>query len=254
MEVGVSIKENEKYKTGGKDFYHKYNKYSMANYNKQLKETTEMNYFLKTHIENNENPTAKSEFNYLGNLTDTYNNSVGFINNSNINQQIQNSKNLQISNYNTMSNFGNSSIKRKELSSSLSPQLKLSFGIGTLLGSMEKLNLITERQERFGKKSENIFKKTISNYASAKQIYLPKLEEINKFTSEILTSSNWMKKNGINNTIGSPFRNPRKPGYKEIRREMGIRGKILRNRMKKNIQNQGDNSTLEALYFFKRKI
>ena len=40
MEVGVSLKENEKYKTGGKDFYHKYNKYSMANYNAQLKETT----------------------------------------------------------------------------------------------------------------------------------------------------------------------------------------------------------------------
>ena len=41
MEVGVSIKEKEKYKTGGKDFYHKYNKYSIDNYNKQLKETIE---------------------------------------------------------------------------------------------------------------------------------------------------------------------------------------------------------------------
>ena len=253
MEVGVSLKENEKYKTGGKDFYHKYNKYSVANYNKQLKETTEMNSFLKTHVENTENPT-KSDFNYLGNLTDTYNSSVGFINNSNINQQIQNSKNLQITNYNTLSNFGNSSIKRKELSSSLSPQLKLSFGVGTLLGSMEKLNLITERQERFKKKTDNIFKNNISNYASTKEIFLPKLEEINKFTSEILTSSNWMKKSGINNSIGSPFRSPGKPGYKEIRREMGIRGKILRNRMKKNIQNQEENSALETLDFFKRKV
>ena len=253
MEVGVSIKENEKYKTGGKDFYHKYNKYSMANYNKQLKETTEMNYFLKTHIENNENPTAKSEFNYLGNLTDTYNSSVGFINNSNINQQIQNSKNLQISNYNTMSNFGNSSIKRKELSSSLSPQLKLSFGIGTLLGSMEKLNLITERQERIAKKNENIFKKNLSNYSSVKELVLPKLEEINKFTTEILTSNNWMKKHGVNNMVGSPFRNPGKPGFKQICREMGIKGKILRNRMKNNITStEGTNPALEAVDFFKK--
>ena len=67
MEVGVSLKENEKYKTGGKDFYHKYNKYSMDNYNKQLKETTEVNSFLKTY-EEVANPT-KSDFNYLGNLT-----------------------------------------------------------------------------------------------------------------------------------------------------------------------------------------
>ena len=62
MEVGVSLKENEKYKTGGKDFYHKYNKYSMDNYNKQLKETTEVNSFLKTY-EEVANPT-KSDFNY----------------------------------------------------------------------------------------------------------------------------------------------------------------------------------------------
>ena len=27
MEVGVSLKEKEKYKTGGKDFYHKFNKF-----------------------------------------------------------------------------------------------------------------------------------------------------------------------------------------------------------------------------------
>ena len=249
MEVGVSIKENEKFKSGGKDFYHKYNKYSMANYNKKLKETTEMNSFLKTHIEN-ENPMIKSDINYMGNFTDTYNTSVGFINNSNFNQQMQNSKNYQ---FNTLSNFGNSSIKKKELNSSLSPHLKLSLGAGTLLGSMEKLNLITERKKRQAKKTENIFKKNFVNYASAKELILPKLEEINKFTSEISTSSNWMKKNGINNTIGSPFRNPGKPGFKEISREMGIRGKILRNRMKNNIKSPDTNQALETVDFFKRK-
>ena len=250
MEVGVSIKENEKFKTGGKDFYHKYNKYSLANYNKQLKETTEINSFLKTHAEI-ENPTTKSDMNYYGNLTDTYNSSVGFINNSNFNHQIQNSKNLQLGNFNTLSNFGNSSIKKKELNSSLSPHLKLSLGGGTLIGNMEKLNLITERQERLAKKSENIFKKNISNYSSAKVLVLPKLEEINKFTSEILTSNDWMKKNGINNNLGSP-RNPWKPGFKQISREMGIKGKILRNRMKSNVQKPDTNTVLETVDFFNK--
>ena len=254
MEVGVSIKENEKYKTGGKDFYHKYNKYSITNYNKQLKETTEVNSFLKTHAEV-ENQLTKTDNNYISNYTETYNNSsIGFINNSNFNQQILNTKQFQLTNYNTLSNFGNKSTKAKDLQSTLSPRLKLTMGGGgSLLGSMEKLNLITERQERLAKKTPNIFKKNNSNYSSAKEIVLPKLEEINKFTSEILTSNNWMKKSGINNTIGSPFRNPEKPGFKEISREMGLKGKILRNRLKSNFQKKDLNPALEALDFFKNQ-
>ena len=251
MEVGVSIKENEKYKTGGKDFYHKYNKYSMANYNQKLKETTEINSFLKTHVEN-ENPMTKSDLNYMGNYTDTYNtynSSVGFINNSNFNPQNQNSKMYQ---FNTLSNFGNSSIKKKEFNTSLSPRLKLSFRAGSLMSSMEQLNLITERQERLAKKTENIFKKNILNYSSAKELVLPKLEEINKFTSEILTSNNWMKQNGVNNAIGAPVRSPGKPGFKEISREMGIKGKILRNRMKNNLKSPDTNQALEIVDFFKK--
>ncbi len=251
MEVGVSIKENEKYKTGGKDFYHKYNKYSMANYNQKLKETTEINSFLKTHVEN-ENPMTKSDLNYMGNYTDTYNtynSSVGFINNSNFNPQNQNSKMYQ---FNTLSNFGNSSIKKKEFNTSLSPRLKLSFRAGSLMSSMEQLNLITERQERLAKKTENIFKKNILNYSSAKELVLPKLEEINKFTSEILTSNNWMKQNGVNNAIGAPVRSPGKPGFKEISREMGIKGKILRNRMKNNLKSPDTNQALETVDFFKK--
>ena len=252
MEVGVTIKENEKTKTGGKDFYHKYNKYSIDNYNKQLKETTEMNSFLKSPTEV-EMPITKSDINYAGNFTDTYNSSIGFINNnSNINHMGMNSKNYQLTNYNTLSNFGNKSIKSKVLNSSISPKLKLSIGNGSLLGSIEKLSLITERQERLAKKAENIFKNNLSNYSSAKEIVLPKLEEINKFTSEILTSKNWAKRSGINNNFGSPFRNPGKPGFKEISREMGIRGKILRNRMKKKIEKQDINPALITVDFFKK--
>jgi len=247
MEVGVSLKENEKYKTGGKDFYHKYNKYSMANYNQQLKETTEVNSFLKTY-EEVANPT-KSDFNYLGNLTETYNSSVGFVNHSNFNQH----KNYMLTNFNTLSNFGvNGNRSLMKTNSSLNPKLKLTGGGSSLMGSMEKLNLISERQEKLAKKTENLFKKNSTNYASAKEIVLPKLEEINKFTSEILTTTNWMEKNGINNTIGTPFRNPEKPGFKEIRREMGMKGKNLRNRVKNVSQEQIGTQELETVDFFKQ--
>ena len=230
MEVGVSIKEKEKYKTGGKDFYHKYNKYSIDNYNKQLKETLQVNSFLKTQTDEN---FGKSEINnYITNLTEGYNSSINF-NNSNLNnQQTSNSNKNFLTNYNTLSNFGNSSqIKSKLMSTSLSPELKLSTQGISLKGSMDKLNLITERQERLAKKSTNLFKAKLMNLTSNK-FTLPKLEEINKFSSEILTSSNWMSKKGVNNSIGVPFRKPGKPDFLEIKREIRYNGKITRSRMK----------------------
>ena len=233
MEVGVSIKEKEKFKSGGKDFYHKFNKYSMDNYNKQLKDTLHINSFIKTQIEN-ENYNKSDMNNYLGSYTEGYNSSINFAsNNSGLNQQTANSKNL-MSNYNTLSNFGNvSKTKSRQINSSLSPELKLS-GIGvSLKGSMDKLNLITERKEKLAKKVKNIFKKHFFNSTRDKFI-LPKLEEINKFSSEILTSSDWMTKRGVNNTLGKPLRNPGKPGIQEIMRETGFNGKIFRERIKNN--------------------
>ena len=233
MEVGVSIKEKEKFKSGGKDFYHKFNKYSMDNYNKQLKDTLHINSFIKTQIEN-ENYNKSDMNNYLGSYTEGYNSSINFAsNNSGLNQQTANSKNL-MSNYNTLSNFGNVSItKSRQINSSLSPELKLSGTGVSLKGSMDKLNLITERQEKLAKKVKNIFKKHFFNSTTDKFI-LPKLEEINKFSSEILTSSDWMTKRGVNNTLGKPLRNPGKPGIQEIMRETGYNGKIFRERHKNN--------------------
>ena len=237
MEVGVSIKEKEKYKTGGRDFYHKFNKYSLDNYNKQLKETLHINSFLKTQTDNDN--FGKSDINnYITNLTDGYNSSINFNNNSNINQQTAISNNNFLTNYNTLSNFGNTSVTRsKFMNTSLSPELKLS-GTGiSLKGSMDKLNLISERQEKLSKKGQNIFKRKFFNITSNK-FSLPKLEEINKFSSEILTSSNWMTKKGVNNNFGKPFRIPEKPGFQEIMREMGFNGKITRDRNNNFIRGQ----------------
>ena len=241
MEVGVSIKEKEKYKTGGKDFYHKFHKYSMDNYNKQLKDTLQINSFYKSQMDN-ENYTKSDFNNYLGNLTEAYNSSINFANNnSNLNnQQTTNSNKNFLTNYNTLSNFDTSSlIKSKKISASLSPELKLSGTQMSLKGSMDKLNLISERQEKLAKKAKNIFKKRVFNYTSNK-FKLPKLEEINKFSSEILTSSNWMHKKGVNNMIGKPSRRPEKPGFQEIIREMGINGKIFRDRNKNIIRTQNN--------------
>ena len=241
MEVGVSIKEKEKYKTGGKDFYHKFHKYSLDNYNKQLKDTLQINSFYKSQMDN-ENYTKSDFNNYLGNLTEAYNSSINFANNnSNLNnQQTNNSNKNFLTNYNTLSNFDTSSLlKSKKINASLIPELKLSGTQLSLKGSMDKLNLISERQEKLAQKVKNIFKKRVFNYTSNK-FKLPKLEEINKFSSEILTSSNWMHKKGVNNMIGKPSRKPEKPGFQEIIREMGVNGKIFRDRNKTRTQTQNN--------------
>jgi hypothetical protein len=61
-----------------------------------------------------------------------------------------------------------------------------------------------------------------------------------------------MQKNGVKNTIGAPFRNPEKPGLKEITREMGVKGKSLRNRTKNISQEQMGIMSLETVDFFKQ--
>ena len=45
----------------------------------------------------------------------------------------------------------------------LNPSIKL-FNASFLVGSINKLSLITENEERLGKKNTNIFKKNIWNY------------------------------------------------------------------------------------------
>ena len=39
------------------------------------------------------------------------------------------------------------------------------------------------------------FKRSLSNFASEKKYKLPKFDDIDKFTSTILKSKNWMEKN-----------------------------------------------------------
>ena len=75
LEVGVSMKENKKYKTGGKDYFLKYNKYSLELYDKKLKDTISSNSFMNTHYNAMSNTDYQRNFNSsLENLNNTGNN------------------------------------------------------------------------------------------------------------------------------------------------------------------------------------
>ena len=47
MECGVILKEDTKYKTGGKDFFKKYQRYSIENFERQQNRTQTENFFKK---------------------------------------------------------------------------------------------------------------------------------------------------------------------------------------------------------------
>ena len=241
MEIGVSIKEDTRYKTGGKDFYLKYNKFSLDNYNKQLKKTLEANnIFLNTHKEIDIN----NDMNY----NDTYG-SYGFIN-QNFNQKTN--KNYSTGkNYSTMSNFGlktvsNNMSKNSNNSFSMNPLIKLK-GSTSLMGSIDKLNLINEKEERLAKKTVNLFKK---NHSTSTKENPEQFNEINKFTSQILTSKNWTSNNNrdILNTEPKIYNNRRVIGF-QVHKEKELTSINFRSRSKN--KNQISTPSIEGALFFK---
>ena len=271
LEIGVSIKEDEKFKTGGKDFFKKFNKYSKDIYNEKLKESIAANSFLntKTQIFSEEMNKFKTE----SNLEHTY----GGFNMTTVNQDISiqkdlNSKYLMTStnnfgnynyNYGNISNLINSNKNNNNLmnktvaigmnqSNTLNPSIKLS-NISSLVGSLDKLSLITERQERLAKKNANLFKNQKKNNLKTLLIN-NKYNEMDKFTKEILKSRDISNRGGFksqdkNNNFYSS-RNPEKPSNLQLTRELGYRNRSIRNRSK--ITPSLDNPAIRTVAFFKQ--
>ena len=103
-------------------------------------------------------------------------------------------------------------------------------GSSSLIGSLDKLNLVSNEEEKNHKKRKNIFREAKKNILRKEHKFF--LDDINLFTKNIVTN----KKIEINgekkfNTIKG-VRNPEKPNVREIIQEIGLKGKIMRNRSK----------------------
>ena len=262
LEIGVSIKEDEKFKTGGKDFYKKFNKYSKDIYNEKLKESMTANSFLnaKTQLLNDESNRLKTETNF----DNTY---AGFNmtgNQENFNQK-DNSKYLMTStnnfgNYNYISNIMNSNNNTNIMtktattgmnqSNFLNPSIKLS-NISSLIGSLDRLNLITEGEEKLGKKNNNIFRAQHKN--KLKSIFLNIYTEMDVFTKEILKTGELSNREAYKSQGKNMYmskKNPEKPSMLELTREIGYKNKPYRNRSKMN--SSSINPVLSTVAFFKQ--
>ena len=228
LEVGVSIKENKKFKTGGKDFFLKYKKYSMENYNKKLKDTLNIN-FLKTHsnfnFNNNDDLTNLENLNNSNNLNNTNTNNFNYNNYNISNSNNNNSKELSALYKKTNLTLNNI---LKKTDSILNPSIKLN-GISTLKTTINDLDIL-EDKEIINQKihRRNIFKDKIVNMTTLKK--LPKkLYEMDDFAAALVTSDRW-KENSSKRKKLEPIKIPNKPLQKEIDREIGKGSSIIRKR------------------------
>ena len=209
LEIGVSMKENKKFKTGGKDFFIKYNKYSIETYNKKLKDTLSAN---KTQYNMFSNSELKKDFNFNESVT------------SNFNQGSQTSTMFKKSNITDMN-----SIKTFEMTSSLNPLIKLN-GTSSLRLTMNDLDLISESEiANFKQHRKNIFKE------KTKSLGNKELNEMNKFTSTLVSNDKWGSNILGNGKKLVPIKMPNKPMKKEIEREIGKHNIVTRNRGMHNI-------------------
>ena len=245
MEIGVSLKEDEKYKTGGLDFFSKFKKFSLKAYDKKLKEAEASN-MLKKNIEIVEDPKSKTidEMNnfYPTNYTMGYSTSYGnnnfsltqtdpnnFMNRNTINRMYSTNNSSLFNQY--IKNINSSNFKENNRkNNSFNPFIQLTMGSSSLIGSLDKLNLASNEEEKNHKKRKNIFREAKKNILRKEHKFF--LDDINLFTKNIVTN----KKIEINgekkfNTIKG-VRNPEKPNVREIIQEIGLKGKIMRNRSK----------------------
>ena len=271
LEIGVSIKEDEKFKTGGKDFFKKFNKYSKDIYNEKLKESIAANSFLntKTQLLSDESNKFKTETNFEHTYAG-FNMTMNQPDNS-IQKEINNSKYLMTStnnfgNYNYISNISNligstsnnnnNNIMTKTLthhmnqSSLLNPSIKLA-NISSLVGSLDKLTLITEREEKKAKISQDLFKK--QKLKNIKKLFMNNFNEMNEFTKQIIKTGDFSSR--LMNVSQGKYkhthgRNPEKPSVLELTREIGYKNKPFRNRSK--ITPSFMNPAMKTVAFFKQ--
>ena len=184
-ECGVNLKEDQKTKFGGKDFFRKYNKYSFELFEETLNKTISSNFysgqrnsFFNTNPNNNINNT---------------NNNIS----NNVNRNLKKLKSKKIKDDITNSTVGNNNNEKKNINlNSMIPNEindKLLVKAKNLKLALNNLDLISEHDEKYfseKKKNKNIikknkffsdfFKKNRNNY-----------EEINKFAKTLVGSDNW---------------------------------------------------------------
>ena len=231
LEVGVSLKENNKYKSGGKDFFSKYKKYSISNFEKQLNDDLVLNSLkanTKYEYQNINDNIINS--NSISNLKNKFNqeNTNSYL--DNISQKVKSN----ISTNNNSSSKINQHLGNKALTKSISsldnniPIIALTNGSTSLNDIFSSFDSTINLQNKKNLiKKRNIFRnnkiiKSLKNTFS--------LKDIDNFNKAILTNKNFEFNNKKSLSPSSDMRYPEKPLINEIYKEIGFKNSIYRNR------------------------
>ena len=194
-ECGVNITEEKKTKSGGKDYFLKYNKYSLQFFEETFNKTISSNFYQNNMLNNGTN--AKNKKNIKEKLMES------------IREKPSDKK---------ITNHDLNTIMPSESNDKLLVKTK------NLKNALNELDLITEGDEKliFDKKNrnKNILKrkKIMMNFRKhSKKDY----KEIDKFAKTLMGGENWG--NNIYKTINNlkqSFKQPTKPIFDELKREV----------------------------------
>lgn len=219
LEVGVNMVENSKSKTGGMDFFKKYQKYSMETYNKKLRDTASFNSLLTL---NNFNSGYKSSANLMLNTENNF--SSGRF------PSIVNEMSPGRSSVFHQRNFSNYT-ERLHKTYHSKPLIKVnSSNHFSLRGTFDSLDLVRDK-DLMGSEAHqsDIFKETMMNSTISSKLpsrkskrQHPHLDEMNKFAVTIMDSSNWGKTIGGSSNKMRSFRLPAKPKLADLKKDFGV--------------------------------
>jgi hypothetical protein len=194
-ECGVNLIEEKKTKSGGKDYFLKYNKYSLQFFEETFNKTISSNFYQNNILNNIANTKIKK----------------------NIKEQMMESIKEKVSDKKII-NYSLNTLMPSESNDKLLVKTK------NLKNALNELDLITEGDEKLilDKKirNKNILKrkKIMMNFRKHSKI---DYKEINKFAKTLMGGENWG--NNIYKTINNlkqSFKQPTKPIFDELKREV----------------------------------
>ena len=204
---GVNLTEEKKTKSGGKDFFHQYNKFSVEVFEETLNKTISANLY-QNQITNMSNSTSTPNVMSLKKKKTIKDIML------HTNKEKDEDKKI----INKTDNIVNSLLRESND--------KLSVKTRNLKVALNSLDLISEGDEKYllekkGKRYKNIIKRKqfIMNFNKKE---LKDYEEINTFAKTLLGSENWGESIGKKVNLKQNFRKPQKPVFDELKRELPL--------------------------------
>ena len=202
-ECGVNLTEDKKTKSGGKDYFRKYNKYSLQVFEETLSKTASSNFYQNknniNNIDNGINVTnlKKSQIKEIIKEIDKKN-----INTNNVLMPSESNDKLLVKTKN----------------------LKLALNELDLISETEEKNLLDKKNNKNKQGNENIMKRKqyILDFRKNKH---KNLNEINKFAKTLMSDGDWGNRNNVyekKNNLKQTFRQPTKPIFDELKRELPV--------------------------------